>query len=290
MATKLNVGASPIWIKSGWHTLDHKLKESTETAIAGNATVIDLPDESCEIVFCSHVFEHIPHTQLPIVLSEINRVLCVGGVLRLLTPDLAVIARAYVENDKDFFELAKKEDETVRTDLGVGGMFMNFIVSPGQDTALLNRDLNKFVAGYAHLYSYDYDMLAIMLERLGYAPRQVKFGESDTNELTEPLHVVGLDPIWQNFNQDFYSKNGLIHKMTNGRYEINFNTTGFDRNPLTSLIIEATKKLHVRKESADEIFNNSLQNYNRYSLSLLTSHDFTTRLDNLGISYPMTKI
>ena len=290
MATKLNVGASPIWIKSGWHTLDHKLKESTETAIAGNATVIDLPDESCEIVFCSHVFEHIPHTQLPIVLSEINRVLCVGGVLRLLTPDLAVIARAYVENDKDFFELAKKEDETVRTDLGVGGMFMNFIVSPGQDTALLNRDLNKFVAGYAHLYSYDYDMLAIMLERLGYAPRQVKFGESNINELTEPLHVVGLDPIWQNFNQDFYSKNSLIHKMTNGKYEINFNTTGFDRNPLTSLIIEATKKLHVRKESADEIFNNSLQNYNRYSLSLLTSQDFTTRLDNLGISYPMTKI
>ena len=290
MATKLNVGASPIWIKSGWHTLDHKLKESTETAIAGNATVIDLPDESCEIVFCSHVFEHIPHTQLPIVLSEINRVLCVGGVLRLLTPDLAVIAKAYVEKDEDFFELAKKEDETIRTDLGVGGMFMNFIVSPGQDTALLNRDLNKFVAGYAHLYSYDYDMLAIMLERLGYAPRQVKFGESNINELTEPLHVVGLDPIWQNFNQDFYSKNSLIHKMTNGRYEINFNTTGFDRNPLTSLIIEATKKLHVRKESADEIFNNSLQNYNRYSLSLLTSQDFTTRLDNLGISYPMTKI
>ena len=290
MATKLNVGASPIWIKSGWHTLDHKLKESTETAIAGNATVIDLPDESCEIVFCSHVFEHIPHTQLPIVLSEINRVLCVGGVLRLLTPNLAVIAKAYVEKDEDFFELAKKEDETIRTDLGVGGMFMNFIVSPGQDTALLNRDLNKFVAGYAHLYSYDYDMLAIMLERLGYAPRQVKFGESNINELTEPLHVVGLDPIWQNFNQDFYSKNSLIHKMTNGKYEINFNTTGFDRNPLTSLIIEATKKLHVRKESADEIFNNSLQNYNRYSLSLLTSQDFTTRLDNLGISYPMTKI
>ena len=290
MKIRLNVGASPIWTKVDWHTLDHKLKESTETAIAGNATVIDLPDESCEIVFCSHVFEHIPHTQLPIVLSEINRVLCVGGVLRLLTPDLAAIARAYVEKNEDFFELAKKEDETIRTDLGFGGMFMNFIVSPGQDTALLNRDLNKFVAGYAHLYSYDYDMLAIMLERLGYAPRQVKFCDSNIKELTEPLHVIGLDPIWQNFNQDFYSRNGLIHKMTNGKYEINFKTTGFDRNPLTSLIIEATKKLHVQKESADEIFNNSLQNYNRYSLSLLTSQDFKTRLENLKISFPKTKL
>ena len=39
-------------------------------------------------------------------------------------------------------------DENIRTDLGIGGMFMNFIVSPGQDTALLNRSLNKFIAGW----------------------------------------------------------------------------------------------------------------------------------------------
>ena len=285
MSIKLNVGASPIWVKEGWHTLDHKLKKTTKTAIAGNAVNIDLPDESCEIVFCSHVFEHIPHTQLPIVLSEINRVLCVGGVLRVLTPDLAVIAKAYVAKDDDFFRKAKKEDETIRTDLGFGGMFMNFVVSPGQDTALFNRDLNQFVAGYAHLYSYDYEMLATLLDHVGYIPRQAKFGESDIEELREPLHVIGQKPIWQNLNQDFYSKNGLIHKMTNGKYEINFKTTGFDRNPLTSLVIEATKKSYVNKESANEIFNNSLLNYNRYSLSLLTSQEFTTRLDKLKIRY-----
>jgi len=290
MAIKLNVGASPIWVKEGWHTLDHKLQKTTKTAIAGNAVNIDLPDESCEIVFCSHVFEHIPHTQLPIVLSEINRVLCVGGVLRILTPDLSVIAKAYVEKDDDFFEKAKKEDETIRTDLGFGGMFMNFVVSPGQDTALLNRDLNQFVAGYAHLYSYDYEMLATLLNYVGYIPKQAKFGESDTVELREPLHVIGQEPIWQNFNQDFYSKNGLIHKMTNGKYEINFKTTGFDRNPLTSLVVEATKESYINKESANEIFNNSLLNYNRYSFSLLTSQEFTTRLDNLKISYPIVNI
>jgi predicted SAM-dependent methyltransferase len=285
MSIKLNVGASPIWVKEGWHTLDHKLKKTSKTAIAGNAVNIDLPDESCEIVFCSHVFEHIPHTQLPIVLSEINRVLCVGGVLRVLTPDLAVIAKAYVAKDDDFFRKAKKEDETIRTDLGFGGMFMNFVVSPGQDTALFNRDLNQFVAGYAHLYSYDYEMLATLLDHVGYSPKQAKFGESDIEELREPLHVIGQEPIWQNLNQDFYSKNGLIHKMTNGKYEINFKTTGFDRNPLTSLVIEATKESFVNKETANEIFNNSLLNYNRYSLSLLTSQEFTTRLDKLKIPY-----
>ena len=40
-------------------------------------------------------------------------------------------------------------------------MLMNFIVSPGQDTALLNRNLNNFIAGYAHLYAYDFEMLKI---------------------------------------------------------------------------------------------------------------------------------
>ena len=286
MAIKLNLGASPIWIKTGWHTLDHKLKETTETAIAGNATKIDLPDESCEIVFCSHVFEHIPHTQLPVVLSEINRVLCPGGVLRLLTPDLAVIAKAYVEKDQQYFQELLKEDESIRTDLGFGGMFMNFIVSPGQDTVLLNRDLNNFIAGYAHLYSYDYDMLAIMLERLGYAPKQVKFGESNIKELTEPLHVIGLDPVWQSFNQEFYAKNGLVHKLIDGKYEINFKVSGFDRDPYSSLIIEATKKTYVSKVNANEMYNNSPNNYNRYASSLLTSREFVSRLDDLAISYP----
>ncbi len=281
MAIKLNLGASPIWAKTGWYTLDHKLKESTETAIAGNATDINLPDESCEIVFCSHVFEHIPHTQLPLVLSEINRVLCPGGVLRILTPDLAVIAKAYVEKDEEYFQKLLEEDESIRTDLGFGGKFMNFLVSPGQDTVLLNRDLNKFIAGYAHLYSYDYHMLAIMLDRLGYTPRQVKFCESNIKELTEPLHVIGLDPVWQSFNQNFYARNGLIHKLSEGKYEINFRVSGFDRDPYTSLIIEATKQTYVNKVEANKIYNNSPDNYNRYAWSLLSDPDFANKLKTL---------
>lgn len=286
MAIKLNLGASPIWSKSGWHTLDHKLTESTETAIAGDAANIKLPDESCDVVFCSHVFEHIPHTRLPIVLSEINRVLRPGGILRLLTPDLAVVTKAYVEKDEAFFLKAKDEDESLRTDLGFGGMLMNFIVSPGQDTVLLDRNLQTFIAGYAHLYSYDYQMLAFMLERLGYSSRQVGFGDSEIAEMKEPLHVVGLKPIWQNFNQNFYTKNRLVHQLVDGKYEINFKVTGFDRDPLTSLIIEAKKRQYVNKEASDLMFNQTTENYNRYSLSLLRSPEFVSRLDSLAIAYP----
>jgi hypothetical protein len=286
MGIKLNLGASPIWSNDSWHTLDHKLTESTETAIAGDASNIKLPDESCDVVFCSHVFEHIPHTRLPMVLAEINRVLRPDGILRILTPDLEKVAKAYVEKDEEFFRQAKQEDESLRTDLGFGGMMMNFIVSPGQDTALFDRNINQFIAGYAHLYSYDYSMLAIMFEKLGYAPRKVGFCESEVAELREPLHVVGLKKKWQNFNQEFYTNNGLIHRLIDGKYEINFEVTGFDRDPLTSLIIEAKKIQYIEGTAANLLFNKTTENYNRYSWSLLRSPEFVSRLNDLSITYP----
>ena len=37
-------------------------------------------------------------------------------------------------------------------------MLMNFIVLR-QDTILIDRNLKKFIAGYAHLYAYDFDMM-----------------------------------------------------------------------------------------------------------------------------------
>ena len=289
MGIKLNLGASPIWSKDGWHTLDHKLIESTATAIAGDATNIRLPDGSCDIVFCSHVFEHIPHTRLPIVLSEINRVLRPGGILRLLTPDLEIIAKAYVEKNDDFFRAAKEEDESLRTDLGFGGILMNFIVSPGQDTVLLNRDMSEFIAGYAHLYSYDFTMLNTIMTRLGYSTRKAIFNDSAVPEMQTPLHVLGLKPEWQNFNQEFYKKNNLVHQLVNGKYEINFKVTGFDRDPLTSLIIEAKKQNYIDRNEADAIYNKTSENYNGYSWSLLRSSEFVSKLNQLEIIFPTDK-
>ena len=282
---KLNLGASPIWSKEGWHTLDHKLTDSTDTAIAGDATNIRLPDESCDIVFCSHVFEHIPHLRLPIVISEINRVLKPGGLLRILTPDLERIAKAYVNKDDNFFSQAKDEDESLRTDLGYGGSFINFIVSPGQDTALLDRDLKTFIAGYAHIYSYDYEMMKILFTKLGFSPRKAIFNDSIAEEMKEPLHVVGLEPKWQNLNQKFYNDNKLVHKLVEGKYHINFKVTGFDRDPLTSLIVEAKKQIYVDKKEANNIFNKTSENYNRYSYSLLKSDEFINTLEGKEIKF-----
>jgi hypothetical protein len=273
---KLNVGASPIWSQDGWHTLDHKEREQSKTSVKGDAANIPLDDDSCSTVFTSHMFEHIPHVKLEEILLEFNRVLAKDGVVRILTPDLKKVAKAYIDEDDDFFSEAKLEDESLRTDLGFGGMFMNFIVSPGQDTALYDRGLNKFIAGYAHLYSYDFNMLRILLERTGfYCVEQKDFCDSELKDYQEPLHVEGMDKKWENFNQDFYKKNNLVHyyDSVKGEYNINFKVTGFDRDPLTSLIIEARKKETVDKNTYQSL-NDSPLNYNKYAWSLMKDKDF----------------
>ena len=276
---KLNVGASPIWSKEGWHTLDHKTRDETDTSLQGDATNIPLENNSCATVFTSHMFEHIPHVRLEDILLEFNRVLDNDGILRILTPDLKVLAKAYVAEDKNFFEEAKLEDESLRTDLGFGGMLMNFIVSPGQDTALYDRGLSEFVAGYAHLYCYDFTMLKILLVRTGfYCVEQKTFCSSELDDYEEPLHVVGMEPEWQNFNQDFYKENNLIHKYdsVSGKYDINFKVTGFDRDPLTSLIIEARKKETIDRNKYNSL-NNSPLNYNKYAWSLMKDESFVKK-------------
>jgi len=284
---KLNLGASPIWRKEGWHVLDHKLDKTDGSKIAGDATNMDLPDGSCDIVFCSHVFEHIPHTKLPLVLSEINRILKTAGILRVLTPDLEKITTAYVNKDEDFFQVSKEEDPSIRIDLGLGGMLMNFIVSPGQDTILVDRNVEDFIAGYAHLYSYDFNMLQIMLGKLGFWNILKKeFCDSQIEELLEPLHVESLPPVWENMSPEFYKKHGLQHEMIDGIYHINFKVTGFDRDPLTSLIIECEKKEFISQKRAHEIFNQTQENYNRYAYSLLRDGQFLDTLGGKSIAKP----
>ena len=276
---KLNVGASPIWSKDGWHTLDHKTRDGNETSLEGDAANIPLENSSCSTVFTSHVLEHVPHVKLEGILLEFNRVLEKDGVLRILTPNLRKIAEAYVRDDEEFFRQAKLEDESLRTDLGYGGMLMNFIVSPGQDTALYDRGLSEFIAGYAHLYSYDFIMLKTLLERTGfYCVEEQSFCESEIEEYREPLHVDGMPAVWKNFNQEFYKNNDLVHyyDAAEGKYKINFSVTGFDRDPLTSLIVETKKKETIDKENYSSL-NDSHLNYNRYAWSLLRDDTFLNK-------------
>jgi hypothetical protein len=94
-----------------------------------------------------------------------------------------------------------------------------------------------------------------------------------------------MDAVAKNLeeNKKLYKKERLIHKLINGKYKINFKTTGFDRDPFTSLIIEAVKYKDVNKNKIEKIFNNGDKNYNKYAYSLNRDKNFLKRRKEMGV-------
>ena len=82
-------------------TLDHKLQRNEKFKIKGNLNKINLKNKICDLVFISHTLEHIPHIQIK-TFYEINRIMKKGATIRILVPNLEVIAKAYVKKDKNF--------------------------------------------------------------------------------------------------------------------------------------------------------------------------------------------
>ena len=279
---KLNVGPSPIWKKQGWVGLDHKPSRVGSETILGDSDKIKLKSKSCSVIFSSHVIEHIPHYKFEKCLLEFNRVLKKGGAIRILTPDLYRISKAYVEKDKIFFKKLEQEAGGLhRKDLGFGGIAMNLHISSGQDTALFNNQLTEFIGGYAHVYLYDFEMLKILLKRYGFdSITEKNFCESDYDEFREPLHIEGMKSKWENLNQKFYKKHNLINKYNSKKhkYETNFVMTGFDRNPIMSLIVEAKKTRDVKKLNIKDVDNYI------YSRSLLDNAEFRKKCKKLSIN------
>jgi hypothetical protein len=235
----LNLGAGPFWRRPGWKTIDHK---KSWWRRADTAWRLSFTDASFDWLFSSHMLEHIPHFKIDAVLKECNRVLKPGGTIRLLCPNLEVFAQAYLAKDSEMFDRLCHEDPSVRQDLGHGGKLMNFLISPGADSFLYSRN-GEPIGGYAHVYSYDFDMMKALLERHGFGQiTKSDFGQSAVEEMREPLHVIGTDPVWR-----------VEREWPDRRV----GTTGFDRSPHSSLFVEATKieddRVHVVRYGAANI-------------------------------------
>ena len=58
---------------------------------------LPLPDKSCDAIYASHVIEHFNKDDAKLFLLDCRRALKIGGVLRLVAPNLEDIARTYLE-------------------------------------------------------------------------------------------------------------------------------------------------------------------------------------------------
>lgn len=61
---------------------------------------LPLQNESCAVVYCSHVLEHLSLDDFRTALKNTFKVLKPYGVFRLVVPDLEVLAKKYVESQE----------------------------------------------------------------------------------------------------------------------------------------------------------------------------------------------
>jgi predicted SAM-dependent methyltransferase len=60
---------------------------------------IPLPKESCKAIYASHVLEHLSLQDFRTALTNTYDLLMIGGLFRLVVPDLEILAKRYLESD-----------------------------------------------------------------------------------------------------------------------------------------------------------------------------------------------
>ena len=91
--TMLNIGSGD-WFCKGWTNLDHPSewyanaqKKHTFVPYDIRNDLIPFADDSVDVIYCSHVIEHIENIHIQKMFHECFRVLKQGGVMRIACPD-----------------------------------------------------------------------------------------------------------------------------------------------------------------------------------------------------------
>jgi predicted SAM-dependent methyltransferase len=153
LCINLGCGYRPM---KGWVNVDRA--RGPEVQVVWNLTdALPFPDYSCSAVFSEHFIEHISKEKAAKFLGECHRVLKPGGVLRISTPDAELFLRSYA-GDKQFLAHPSFSQE---------------IDTPIDRVNYMMREYGQ------HLWSYDEELLTLMLRRAGFAEvvRQ-RFGSS----------------------------------------------------------------------------------------------------------------
>lgn len=142
LRVNLGCGYRPV---TGWINVDRA--RGPEVQVVWDLTTeLPFPDSSCTAIFSEHLIEHISKEDAAKLVSECYRVLQDGGVLRLSTPDAELFLRSYA-GDRKFLVHAG--------------------FSQAVDTAI--DRVNYMMREYGqHLWSYDEELLTLMLKRAGF--------------------------------------------------------------------------------------------------------------------------
>ena len=137
---------------------------------------IPFPDKTFDVVYHSHLLEHLPKSDALVFLTECHRICKTGGIIRVVVPDLEHMARTYLEAVSRLD--SGDESAWCNYDDVVYGMFDQMVRQQAIGTNAQKRMLARFEAmirggpertGERHRWAYDRFSLARGLSNAGFA-------------------------------------------------------------------------------------------------------------------------
>lgn len=126
----------------GWINSDVKVALGIDIS-CDIRTGLPLEDDSIDYAVSVHALQEIPLEEVTPVLRELLRVLCPGGALRLVLPDLDKGIAAYRRGDRDYFLVP---DEDARS---LGGKLIKHVLWYGYSRTLFTADFVEELLGQA---------------------------------------------------------------------------------------------------------------------------------------------
>jgi ubiquinone/menaquinone biosynthesis C-methylase UbiE len=138
-------------------------------------------DNSVDIVYASHTFEHLSQKSAKLFLSEAYRCLKPGGSIRLVVPDLYKICKKYI----DEYEHGDAEDPTT---------FIMWAINMNREGQYGNPGFFKRIIfefqGYPHQHKFMYDE-----KSLGKRMKEVGFDELVSLQYGVSKHIEDIKDV-----------------------------------------------------------------------------------------------
>jgi len=157
---------------------------------------IPFDDASVDVVYHSHLLEHIDRSAAPQFLREIRRVLKPGGIHRIVVPDMEKLCRRYLEHLVQCMEEGRERGEH---DVYIAKIIQQMVQRGAFGTSQqrpLRRAIENILLGDArrrgetHQWMYDRVNLHHLLESVGFS--EIRIVDYSTSAIPD-WNSIGLD-------------------------------------------------------------------------------------------------
>lgn len=148
-----------------------------------------LKTSSVQIVYASHLFEHLSIKSRTIFLKEAYRVLASGGIIRLVVPDLEAHAKEYIDNYKRLKNSDPAKQFMWVLNLHREGQYPN------------ERKMHNFIGklqDYPHQHKFMYDKYS-----LGEILKEFGFGDINISEFGKSNYISEINDVEFNVDKSY---------------------------------------------------------------------------------------